>query len=58
MIEKLEKLINGKTWNVKTKTDDQDNLVAEIYVGQVNYLDENNEWQEIDHRFIDTGTHF
>ena len=40
----VNKLIDNKTWNARKVSSNQ----TEFHVGWVNYLDENDDWQEID----------
>lgn len=59
----LKKLVNGKTWNarpfnaIKPAVPRATNN-TEFTGAWINYLDENDEWQEIDTSFVDSITHF
>ena len=50
----FNKLNNQRSWNARPAPEGG----TEFHVGWVNYLDENDKWQEIDCTFQDTGTHF
>ena len=50
----VNKLIDNKTWNARKVSSTQ----TDFHVGWVNYLDENDDWQEIDCIVIKTDTNF
>ena len=50
----VNKLINNKTWNARSLGGN----ATEFHIGWVNYLDENDAWQEIDCIVTKTGTDF